>query len=300
MVERLLHFFKRIYLGVKTRAVIRANSKKGIMAVDIRSEHGFGAKIMWCLEILLYCEENNLSPDFRFTYSKKDVKNDFFNPFFAVFEKRNYPQNYNFAVIGDIHELNLPKDYNKLMTVDIANHLIKKYLIIREEIIEEVNTFCLSNFSQATVLGVHYRGTDKHLESPVVSYDKVKRNIELYLKNHSYTNCIFVSSDDDNFITFIKKVGLGIKIIIRNDSFRSSDDVAIHYSNTNKYDINRDAIVNCLILSRCDALMKCSSILSGISKLFNPVLPIVMLNKPYKSWFPDGTLVNHAIQQAID
>lgn len=55
----------------------------------------------------------------------------------------------------------------------------------------------------------------------------------------------------------------------------------------------RDALVNCLILSRCDALLKTASILSGWSKLFNPQLPVSMMSAPYEEylWFPERDIV---------
>ena len=69
----------------------------------------------------------------------------------------------------------------------------------------------------------------------------------------------------------------------------------------NKYEINRDAIVNALILSRCDALMKTSSILSAWSKLFNPGLPLIMLNKPFEQcrWFPERDLIDNVLYDPV-
>jgi len=131
----------------------------------------------------------------------------------------------------------------------------------------------------------------------------VKRNIEHYLKLHPDTDRVFIASDDINFIENIEKASVGRPILYRNDSFRARDGNSIHRSAaTDKYEITRDAIVNCLLLSRCDALLKTASILSGWSKLFNPRLPVVMLNRPYGEyqWFPERDLVDNNLFEPIN
>jgi len=128
----------------------------------------------------------------------------------------------------------------------------------------------------------------------MVPYERVRRNIDRYLELYPTTDCVFVATDDANFLAYLQSASLGPTIVSRDDSFRSRDGSSIHESpSTDKYAINRDAIVNCLILSRCDALLKTASILSGWSKLFNPRLPVVMLNKPHDEhlWFPERALV---------
>ena len=59
--------------------------------------------------------------------------------------------------------------------------------------------------------------------------------------------------------------------------------------------------MNCLILSRCAALLKTASILSGWSKLFNPALPVVMLNRPPEEnlWFPERVLVGENLFEPV-
>jgi hypothetical protein len=122
----------------------------------------------------------------------------------------------------------------------------------------------------------------------------VRRNIDHYLELFPHTDRIFVATDDARFLDYLQNASLSRPIVCREDSFRSRDGSSIHESpDTDKYAINRDAIVNCLILSRCEALLKTASILSAWSKLFNPRLPIVVLNQPPDEnlWFPERVLV---------
>jgi hypothetical protein len=282
--------------------VARYNSRNGVFAVEIRSSVGLGAKLEWCLEILAYCHENGLIPQFKFSYPNSEKSEDYFGRFFEIKGIIDKHIPVRFIRIASIAELSLGKDYDNILNIELATYLIKKYLVVKEDIMSEVESFCCRHFANRRVLGVHYRGTDKVEESPVVPYDSVKRNIEHYLKLSPETDCVFIASDDTNFIENMEKAPIGRPIIYRNDSFRSRDSNSIHESaHADKYQINRDAIVNCLILSRCDALLKTASILSGWSKLFNPQLPVVMLNEPYDEyqWFPERDLIEKNLFEPI-
>ena len=268
------------------------NSRNGVFAIEIKSSVGLGAKLEWCLEILAYCHENGLIPQFKFSYPHSEKSEDYFGKFFKLKEIIDENKPVRFTTISSIIELDLGKDYDTILTIELATYLINKYLAVKQDVISEVESFCHQHFANRRVLGVHYRGTDKTKESPVVPYDTVKRNIEHYLKLHPETGCVFIASDDINFIENMEWASVGRSIIYRNDSLRSQDGNSIHESaDTNKYEVNRDAIVNCLLLSRCDALLKTASILSGWSKLFNPKLPVVVLNQPYEQWFPERDLI---------
>ena len=280
--------------------IAKHNSRNGVFAVEIRSCVGLGAKLEWCLEILAYCHEHGLVPQFKFSYPDSKKPEDYFGRFFILKATGDPGKTVRFTTISSITELNLGKDYDTILTIELATYLIEKYLAIQQDIMNEVESFRFQHFANKRVLGVHYRGTDKAEESPVVSYDTVRRNIEHYLEFHGETDCLFISSDDLNFIENMESASVGLPIIHRNDSFRSRDHHSIHKSaDTDKYQVNRDAIVNCLLLSRCDALLKTPSILSGWSKLFNPKLPVVILSQPYDQWFPERDLIRENLFEPV-
>lgn len=261
------------------------------MAVEIHNTVGIGARLEWVLEILAFCDENQLAPLFKFTYPGSDK--DYFKSFFAI--KGNpttTPDSIKFIKIYSLSDLDLGKDYDKVLTMDLAAYLIKKYLAVQDDVMQEVDAFCTTHFQQKKVLAVHYRGTDKCMEAPVVSYENVTNNIKLFCEKVPGIRSIFVSSDDANFIKYINNSSLELLVVSRDDAYRSDNNEPIHRSQQGKYDINRDAIVNCLLLSRCDGLLKSASILSGWSMLFNPTLPMVMLNRPFDSFFPERELLN--------
>jgi hypothetical protein len=295
-LSRIKSRIKRFFISL----IVRYNSRKGMLAIDIRSTVGLGAKLEWSLEIMAYCDENGLIPQFKFSYPNSAKSEDYFGRFFRIKDMKDKPS--RFVKISSITELSLGKDYNEMLNIELATHLINKYLIVNEDVKREVRNFCFKHFGNRRVLGVHYRGTDKARESAIAPYDRVRRNIEHYLKLYPETDCVFIAADDMNFIENIEKSSINRPIIYRNDSFRSRDGSSIHESvHTNKYEINKDAIVNCLILSRCNALVKTASILSGWSILFNPQLPVVLINKPYDEylWFPERDLIRRNLFEPI-
>ncbi|MBT8133990.1 MAG: hypothetical protein KJO03_05735 [Gammaproteobacteria bacterium] len=278
--------------------LVKLKIKRGTFAVDINSIHGIGAKLIWVLEILAYCEEKNLRPRFKFSYPDTEDYKNYFDMFFEINDSSGHN---DFIKIKSIGELGLDKNYNNVLNFNLSSYLIDKYLVIKDDVLSEVDKFYAKNFGNNTVLGVHYRGTDKSLEAPYVPYDRVERNINYYLEKYPETDAIFLSSDDENFIDYIKKCSVNRPVCYRDDSFRSADDAAIHHSGQDKYEINRDAIINALILSKCDALMKTSSILSAWSKLLRPELPLIMLNQPYNDcrWFPERELMKDVLFEPV-
>jgi hypothetical protein len=293
----------RLTLAVKRSLIsllARYHSRHGVLAVELRSTVGLGARLEWCLEIMAFCDVHGLVPQFRFSYPDSHRSTDYFG---SLFRTRLSPERpARFVTISSIIELDLGKDYDQVMTVELANHLINKYLVVREDVVSEVDDFCQRHFGDSRVLGVHYRGTDKVRESPLVPYESVRRNIEHYLELYPSTGCIFVATDDANFLDHLRNASIGRTIVWREDAFRSRDGSSVHESAyTDKHAMNRDALVNCLILSRCAAMLKTASILSGWSKLFNPRLPVVMLSKPHKEhlWFPERALVGASLFEPI-
>lgn len=182
--------------------IAEANLKRGLMAVEIKSKHGIGAKLEWVLEILAFCEENALSPQFKFTNPDSNDDENYFESFFRINSHYKQDDPTEFIEIRSIHDLGLDKNYDTILNIELASYLIDKYLIVKVDVMCEVDEFCAQYFSNKSILGVHYRGTDKKREAPPVTYEMVERNINFYLDKFPKTDSVFVASDDENFITF--------------------------------------------------------------------------------------------------
>jgi hypothetical protein len=106
---------------------------------------------------------------------------------------------------------------------------------------------------------------------------------------------LFVSSDEQDFIERVAATfGDALPVVFHEDQQRSRDGRPVHHSqSSDRFQRGQEAVLNCLLLSRCAALIKTPSILSGWSKLFNPALEVTMLARPFDQhlWFPDRELV---------
>ena len=307
---------KNIVLAKIRPTIVSYQQKKNgdIFAVNINSEVGFGANLEWCLEIFIHCETHKLTPYIQLTgsnYISSQLGKDYFAYFFENIrlsdEDKLKIKNKKICIskISHINQLGLPENYDLKLTISNAAALISKYIRIKKEILDEVDSFCHAYFGK-NVLGLHYRGTDKEGESPRVDWEKVERNVQYYLKKYYNTDCIFISSDEIDFIHYFEKQihnqFPNVSVIYRNDKFRSHDRRSFHRRfRGDYYHKGRDALVNCLLLSKCDVLMKTASILSGWSKLFNPELPVIMLNEPKEKylWFPEREIVKQTLFDAI-
>ena len=285
-----------------------------IFAVNINSEVGFCANLEWCLEIIMHCDVHKLIPYIQLTgsnYVSPQLGKDYFAYFFENIKLSEEDKlkikhkKIRISKISHISQLGLPENYDLKLTISNAADLIARYICIKEDVIDEVNSFCDAYFGN-NVLGLHYRGTDKKGEAPRVDWEKVIKNVQYYLKNSPKTDCVFISSDEIDFIHYIEKQLNNkfprVSVIYRNDRYRSRNRRDFHRSFWgDNYHKGRDALVNCLLLSRCDVLMKTASFLSGWSKIFNPELPVIMLNEPQKKylWFPEREILKQTLYDAI-
>lgn len=160
------------------------------------------------------------------------------------------------------------------MTRKRANELIQKYVHVKEEISDIVEDFYSANFSKEYTIGVHYRGTDKITEIPLVRYIEVKNEID----KHFVQGCkIFVATDDERFLRFIKK-NYG-SAIIHQEIVRSNNSKPLHIEARDPYLRGKEALIDALLLSKTNLLIRTSSNLSLASSFFNPELPVIELSK---------------------
>lgn len=163
-----------------------------------------------------------------------------------------------------------------------ASLLIQKYIHVKPHIQREVNTFVNKYFKNHFVIGVHHRGTDKAVEAPLVSYEKtckaLKRIIAGLTPVQANALKIYVATDDHHFLAYL--LTLYPNNVIYNNFARSIDGTPLHYGDfyANNYQRGKEALIDCLLLSRCQTLLRpYSSSLSMMSANFNPIMPVVAL-----------------------
>lgn len=273
----------------------------GILSVNIRRKSGFFAHLSWCAYVMGYCHDRSLIPHVTSEnplYVDPERGPDFLAYFFDNPEQARIDANVVRSVtIAGIGDLGLPTSCIAAMTPERASMLFRRYLRVRPEILEEVDRFCADHFDGGRVLGVHFRGTDKTREAPRVSPEECSAAIRRFLEQHPDVARIFVTSDEAWFIPFVQAEFPELAVSFRDDQ-RSDGTRPVHrleFTGGN-YEKGRQALLSCLLLSRCDAVIRTASTLSAWASVFNPRLPVIMLNRPHPHtlWFPDRCLVQTA------
>lgn len=202
----------------------------------------------------------------------------FFEPIANSKEAKNAPQHVltgserlGYSGVG----FHLPRDR--------AFYLLQKYVRLKKKVRKEVDSFYEKHFYGKYVIGIHHRGTDKFLESPLISYAHtlhVLNDVMSLLSPEDLSRLkIYVATDEQEFLTHIKS--LYPSLVIHSDFVRSNDNTSLHgFSNhyESNYQKGKEALLDCLLLSKCKVLIYPStSSLSIAATKFNPVMQALPL-----------------------
>jgi hypothetical protein len=180
------------------------------------------------------------------------------------------------------------------ISLDDGIHVLNNYLSVKPHINELVAGVWERFGFMGPVLGVHFRGTDKHWEAPRVSWDHCLNVVRRHLHEHDTLQGIFVASDEQKFVDFVKNSVKNIPVYSHDDHHRSIDSRAVHTDDEiGGYEKGQDALVNALLLAKCSILIRTTSTLSAWALLFNPNIKVILLNKPYRNnlWYPESEII---------
>jgi len=253
----------------------------------LMTEGLFGQIFVWLLELLPYLDSNGLKPEWCVrTKNYGEPPDD--NIFPGIIRTR-YTPSPDGRGTESLEALKWKHMHFYKHDFRLANQLWNSYFSFPEDVIAALEEYCLKNFSGETVLGVHYRGTDKNADGEqtnpvgVVEFIWVVRE---FLAVHKDITAVFVATDDLRFLRAISK----LKKVLFIPQPRSEDDRPVwnrHPSGANQ-GIAKYAILDCLALSRCDYVLKCMSALSAFSKVINPDLKTFRISACKVDWFPES------------
>jgi len=146
--------------------------------------------------------------------------------------------------------------------------IFKKYIKIKQTILDDVAIFFNDNFKKNKVLGVHFRGTDMKTQErhPFPATTKqIISLIENSLKEDKFTK-IFLVTEELNYQKILKKK-YG-NMICFYDSFRSNDSDIFgkHKRKNHRYLIGRENIIDMILLSKVSKIICTNSHLPDASK----------------------------------
>jgi hypothetical protein len=201
--------------------------------------------------------------------------------------------NENIRIIDEYNYFN-PDEIEFVNSLEDNHQLIQKYIKIKPHILKKVNDFQQNNFDDHFVIGIHFRGTDKVIyEAKKVEYCEVITCVDEVLstlpeKSHYK---IFVATDERQLLDYIID-HYGNKVCFC-EANRSFDGMPIHMDKSrNPFQIGKEAVIDALLLSRVNFLIRTSSNLSLCSRYFAPKLPVIELSQrnpetiPCRDFYP--------------
>ena len=180
------------------------------------------------------------------------------------------------------------------ITLKRATELVRTHLPISPRIQSQVQSFVEKHFGGKVVLGVHYRGTDKHLEAQRIPHLEFLEQIEKHVEAIG-AQVVFVATDEEPFAKAVSSFFMNRTHVVMLEHSRSTNADPIHQrmgGGVEPQTLAEEALVDCLILSKCQRLLKTPSMLSGWAKIFNPDLEVCMIGELHANriFFPDSQL----------
>ena len=180
-------------------------------------------------------------------------------------------------------DMKLVESFLQDVTRQRAHELITNYIHILPSIQKEVEDFVDTHFNNHFILSVHYRGSDKRREAPRVSYAVVIDAIQQFIQERPLeTIKIFLATDEEPFCELMQNTFSAEQLCVNPCTVRTDSKAPLgtHYSG-HRYENGKNALIDCLLLSRGDYLIRTSSNLSRWATFFNPDIPVLELSRSY-------------------
>ena len=154
----------------------------------------------------------------------------------------------------------------------MMHNTYRKYFSVSSIIKDKVNMFYNNHMKNKKVLGIHVRGTDHYTDGLLLdsNYYMSKVDEELALNNYDK---ILLCTDEAKKVEDFKNA-YGDKLIYHNDSIRTNEKSGIHYGVglQNPYKMGEDVIIESLLLSKCNFLLRGVSNVTNAAMIFNPYI----------------------------
>jgi len=189
-----------------------------------------------------------------------------------------YPDNAAAMTVGRWQHDAFAVKVERRMSRPAAAAILDRHVRVKTLLREQVDSYTRENFDGRFVIGIHYRGTDKHEEAPRIPYADVENAVrEAIARAGAGQYGLFIATDEQHFLDHMLGRYPG-KVLYR-EVLRSADGKPPHKTGGNGLKKGADAVIDCLLLSRCDFLVRTASDLSLCATFINPELPQVLLNR---------------------
>jgi hypothetical protein len=155
---------------------------------------------------------------------------------------------------------------------DLGRKFVAKYIKIKPRILEKVDLLGLQYFDGCFVFGVHIRGTDLFY-AEATKPDDYFIEIEKLASVHNLDYYkVFIATDQVQFVELFRK-RFGDRLVCY-DSIRSSNQIApFKHTGVSQYRKGEDVLIDILLLSKCNHVLKCAASVGEYALWFNPEVP---------------------------
>lgn len=239
--------------------------------------HNFNI-VLGVLDIYDQKEEMSLTIDFQdkgLYYEPSQGKN-WWSYFFEILEypaKSQQKGRKIHKILSDIEKAAFGNGAHFYMERERAFYLIRKYIHVKKEILDEVKEF-VSDYFEGHVIGIHYRATDKWYEAEFLDMETLLIDVEKEIERHEKVS-LFIATDDQEALNKVRKK---FPAVIYKNHQRALNGEPLHYTTDHPYLQGKEALIDALILSHVDTLFRTNSNLSAVSSFFNPYMRVFTLN----------------------
>ena len=175
--------------------------------------------------------------------------------------------------------------------------LFQRQFRVAEYLQHRSEHFAACHFRDRFVIGLHFRATDKGTEAPPVApataLAALASAVEAATRLHRLRPVVFLATDSASFLRDVSGALTGADLVSLDGVQRSDGQTGIH--NLQEKDgraAAQAAMLDAVLLSRANLLIKTASALSAWSALLARPMPVVMLNHTFThtQFFPDSIL----------
>jgi hypothetical protein len=272
--RRLDKYFRKKY-GVQDRAVFEMGARDAPV--------GFFSLVFQALGAIDFCRRNNCEIIINYDsgcYIDSEIGPNWWQYYFEN-NKFDFRSKFNEsrAIRLDHREREMFAILGGTLDAALAHQLITE-IGLKDWILGKVSKYEQQYFSDRHVIGIHYRGTDKVIGQFAESGRVPPKGFINYLSgNFANDTFFFVATDEESFLNDMKS-NFSSRVL-HYDSLRSKDSSPLHYGNSSSsgFKLGEDALIDCLLLSRCREIVRTTSNLSHACRFFNPKLKVTDLTK---------------------
>jgi hypothetical protein len=200
--------------------------------------------------------EYYFEPVSTLTYSKED---DIIASYFVPGE----------TLISILHENHYLHLFNKAYRKKVSSYL-KKYITIKPIIQNKIDDFYNKHMNNHTIIGIHFRGTDKFMEVEPIKVETMCNIINDSTKDIE-DPLFLICTDEERILSELQQKLNGKSIFY--DAYRSKNGKAIHLNNDhgyNKAKLGEEVLIEAVLLSRCHMFFHTCSNVSSAVIFLNP------------------------------